>query len=109
MLTFHFLDRYLDCNYAGVFIVWDRMFGTFEEEKARVRYGLTKNLESYNPFVIAFHEYAAIARDVIAAKHFDEKVFILIKGPEYQAPSLSGHVAEDVSATVSSRKLTTQA
>lgn len=56
--------RYLDKNYGGILIVWDRAFRTFEEERERVTYGLTKNITTYNPIRIAFHEYAAIARDV---------------------------------------------
>ncbi|MEP3420928.1 MAG: sterol desaturase family protein [Erythrobacter sp.] len=55
--------EYLDANYAGTLIVWDRMFGTFVEEKAEVDYGLVKNLETLNPFIIVFHEYWAIAKD----------------------------------------------
>lgn len=60
--------RYLDKNYGGVLIVWDRLFGTFEEESERVVYGLTKDIDTYNPFRIAFHEYAAIGRDVARAR-----------------------------------------
>src|SRR5262249_37493502 len=65
--------EYLDKNYAGIFIVWDRLFGTFEPERARVVYGLTKNISSFNPFVIAFHEYAAIARDVRTARSWRDR------------------------------------
>jgi sterol desaturase/sphingolipid hydroxylase (fatty acid hydroxylase superfamily) len=56
--------EYLDRNHGGILIVWDRLFGTFEPERARVRYGLTKRLESFNPLVIALHEWSALARDV---------------------------------------------
>jgi sterol desaturase/sphingolipid hydroxylase (fatty acid hydroxylase superfamily) len=56
--------RYLDRNHAGTLIVWDRLFGTFEEEIERPVYGLTKNIYSYNPFRIAFHEWKDIVRDV---------------------------------------------
>lgn len=56
--------EYLDRNHAGILICWDRFFGTFEPEAAPVRYGLTKNLETFNPWTIAFHEWAAIWRDV---------------------------------------------
>ncbi len=61
--------RYLDRNYAGVFIVWDRMFGTFEPERDddRPRYGLVKNLGSFNILWAAFHEWIAIARDLARA------------------------------------------
>lgn len=56
--------QYLDRNHAGVLIIWDRMFGTFVEEQERPNYGLTKNLETYNPVVIAFHEWRDMFKDV---------------------------------------------
>lgn len=80
--------EYLDKNYAGVFIVWDRLFGTFEPERAPVVYGLTKNIGSFNPLVIAFHEYAAIARDIRRAKGLKDRLGILWHGPAWRAPSL---------------------
>ena len=51
-------EQYLDKNYGGILIVWDRLFGTFEPEGERVRYGLTTNIETFNPVRVAFHEYA---------------------------------------------------
>ncbi len=65
--------QYLDRNYAGIFIVWDRMFGTFEPEVEPVRYGLTTNITSHNPFYVAFHEFVAIGRDVAAARSWRER------------------------------------
>lgn len=58
--------RYLDRNYAGVFIVWDKMFGTFEPERdeEKPRYGLVKNLGSFNIVWAACHEWVGIARDL---------------------------------------------
>ena len=56
--------EYLDRNHAGIFIIWDRMFGTFAPERARVRYGLTKDIHTFNLFKVGFHELAAIAHDV---------------------------------------------
>ena len=58
--------RYLDCNYAGVFIIWDRMFGTFvpELEDERVDYGLVHNLGTFNPLRVAFHEWVGIFKDM---------------------------------------------
>lgn len=56
--------KYLDKNHAGVLIIWDRMFGTFEQEVERPTYGLTKNISTHNPVRIAFHEWADIIRDV---------------------------------------------
>lgn len=65
--------QYLDKNYAGIFIVWDRMFRTFEPEVERVRYGLTKNIDSYNPIYVAYHELVAIGRDVVRARSWRER------------------------------------
>jgi len=56
--------EYLDRNHAGILIIWDHLFGTFEPEGAKVVYGLTKNINSYNPFRIAFHEWQDIWSDV---------------------------------------------
>ena len=58
--------RYLDANYAGVFIIWDRMFGTYtpEVEEEPVRYGLVKQLGSFNILWAATHEWIGIAKDV---------------------------------------------
>ena len=56
--------KYLDRNHAGVLIIWDRLFGTFVEEEEHPTYGLTTNLETYNPVRIAFHEWIDLWRDV---------------------------------------------
>jgi sterol desaturase/sphingolipid hydroxylase (fatty acid hydroxylase superfamily) len=60
--------RYLDANYAGVFMIWDRLFGSFVAERndEPPRYGIVHNLGSFNPLRIALHEYYAIARDVLS-------------------------------------------
>jgi sterol desaturase/sphingolipid hydroxylase (fatty acid hydroxylase superfamily) len=60
--------QYLDKNYGGILIVWDKLFGTFEPEVRRVKYGLTKNIHTYNPVRIAYHEMADIARDLVNAR-----------------------------------------
>jgi sterol desaturase/sphingolipid hydroxylase (fatty acid hydroxylase superfamily) len=80
--------EYLDRNYGGIFIVWDRLFGTFEPERAPVVYGLTKNIESFSLLTIAFHEYAAMARDLWKARGWRERVGIVVHGPAWRAPSL---------------------
>ena len=56
--------KYLDKNHAGVLIIWDRLFGTFQEEEEQPTYGLTKNINTYNPFKIAFSEWWRIAQDL---------------------------------------------
>ncbi len=60
--------RYLDRNYGGIFIVWDRLFGTFEPEREPVVYGLTKNLTTHSPLHIQLAELAAVGRDFLAAR-----------------------------------------
>ena len=59
--------RYLDRNYAGILIIWDRLFGTFVEEDAQApcRYGLVRQIASFNPLRIAFHEWRDLIRDVV--------------------------------------------
>ncbi len=57
--------RYLDANYAGVFITWDKMFGTFvaERNSDAPRYGLVSDLGTFNPLRVATHEYVGIIKD----------------------------------------------
>jgi sterol desaturase/sphingolipid hydroxylase (fatty acid hydroxylase superfamily) len=61
--------RYLDANYAGVFMIWDRMLGTFvaEDDDDKIEYGLVKDLSSFNLLWAAFHEWVGIAHDVLRA------------------------------------------
>jgi sterol desaturase/sphingolipid hydroxylase (fatty acid hydroxylase superfamily) len=66
--------QYLDKNYGGILIVFDKLFGTFEPEVRRIKYGLTKNINTYNPARIAYHEFADIARDVRRAKGLKAKL-----------------------------------
>jgi sterol desaturase/sphingolipid hydroxylase (fatty acid hydroxylase superfamily) len=77
--------RYLDANHGGILIVWDRLFGTFVAERANDPpvYGITKNIESYNPLHIAFHEWRALARDLRRAPSLREKVRYLLSPPGY--------------------------
>ena len=76
--------QYLDKNYAGVLIVWDRMFGSFEPEGERVVYGLTKNVRSFNPVWIQLHEYVAMARDAWRAATWRAGVGYLLRFPGWK-------------------------
>ncbi|MFC0003572.1 sterol desaturase family protein [Micromonospora siamensis] len=80
--------EYLDRNYGGILIIWDRLFGTFEPERATVRYGLTKNITSYNPLRVATHEYAAIWADLRSAGCWRHRLGYLFGRPGWQ-PSTS--------------------
>ncbi|MBO3743479.1 sterol desaturase family protein [Actinoplanes flavus] len=77
-------DPYLDRNYGGILIVWDRLFGSFEPEGERVSYGLTTNIQTFNPLKVATHEYAAIWRDVRAATSWRHRAGYLFGRPGWQ-------------------------
>lgn len=74
---------YLDRNYAGVFIVWDKMFGTFqpELEDEKCRYGIVRNIGTHNPFKIAIHEWLSIFKDMRHAKSPREAMMYLLAPP----------------------------
>ncbi|WP_374406955.1 sterol desaturase family protein [Pelagerythrobacter sp.] len=74
--------RYLDRNYAGVFIVWDRMFGTFETEDGseRIRYGIVKQLGSFNLLHSVFHEWIGMLHDIWRAP-WRHKLSYLLREP----------------------------
>jgi sterol desaturase/sphingolipid hydroxylase (fatty acid hydroxylase superfamily) len=75
--------RYLDKNYAGVFIVWDKLFGSFEAERDddRPRYGIVKDLGSFNLLWAAFHEWIGIARDVWHAPDLKSRIGYMLAPP----------------------------
>ena len=75
--------EYLDRNYGGVLIVFDRMFGTFAQERdgVQLRYGLTTPLLTHNPLRIAFHEWANLGRDLRQAKGWRAKISTLFGPP----------------------------
>jgi sterol desaturase/sphingolipid hydroxylase (fatty acid hydroxylase superfamily) len=76
--------QYLDRNHGSILIVWDRLFGTFEPEDERVVYGLTTNIDTYNPLRIASHEYAAIGHDVASARTWRDRVSHVVRGPGWR-------------------------
>ena len=75
--------EYLDRNYGGIFIVFDRMFGTFvaERDDLPCNYGLVKPLRSNNPVVIAFHEWGALGRDLWRSPTWRARFACLIGPP----------------------------
>ena len=83
---------YLDKNYAGIFILWDRIFGSYAEETHRPTYGLTKNVDSFNPFRLQYHEYAAIIRDVRASATWRERMGYVFAPPGWRPPYTPAHV-----------------
>lgn len=75
--------RYLDRNHAGILIIWDRLFGTFQEEldEDPVVYGITSNIHTYNLFKIAFHEFGNIIKDVSEAPNLKSKLAYVFAPP----------------------------
>lgn len=95
--------RYLDQNHAGILIIWDRLFGTFSEEKDEEKpvYGITKNIHTYNLFKIASHEFVDIWRDVKSAPKLSDKLKYIFyspgwshNGPDLRARTLRKQLSE---------------
>ena len=76
--------EYLDKNYAGILIVWDRMFGSFVQERQRPRYGLTKPVGTYNLIKLQYGDYAQIVRNVRSATCWRDRFGYLFGPPGWQ-------------------------
>lgn len=79
--------EYLDKNYGGILIIWDRLFGTFQQETVRPRYGLTKPVDTYNIWRLQTHEYVAIARDVARAGRWRDRLGFVFGPPGWRPAS----------------------
>ena len=91
---------YLDRNHAGIFILWDKLFGSFAAETAGhpPQYGLTKNISSYRPIGVATHEYQAMWKDVCRARRWQDKLKYIVMAPGWS------HDGEDKRSKVLRRK-----
>ncbi len=78
-------EKYLDRNHAGIFILWDRLFGTFQAEEETPTYGLTKNVKTFNPVKIQLLEFQDMLRDVLHAKSWRERLLAVIASPAFLA------------------------
>lgn len=74
-------NPYLDKNYGGILILWDRLFNSYAHEVEQVRYGLTHNIDTYNPVKVNFHEFGVMVRDVWHAKTWRGRVGHLLRAP----------------------------
>ncbi|MCG8368936.1 MAG: sterol desaturase family protein [Proteobacteria bacterium] len=83
-------DEYIDKNYGGIFIVWDRMFGTFAEEDEKVIYGIAEPLESVNPFVVFLHGLTRLWRRIQDTRGAANKLALLIKPPGWRPEANGG-------------------
>lgn len=73
--------KYIDKNYGSTFIIWDRLFNTFQKEEERPTYGLTTPVRSYNPVYLVFHEWIDLWKDLLHAKSMKEVWDLLFKPP----------------------------
>ncbi len=73
--------KYLDKNHAGVLIIWDRLFGTFQREEERPVYGLTRNIGSFNPVIVAFKTWGGLFRKAAHAGSIGNTLRYFIKPP----------------------------
>lgn len=81
----HGVNReYIDRNYGGIFIIWDRLFGTFEAEREKVRYGIIHQLDTFNPVRIAFHEWVALIRDLRNAQSWRQTLGYIFRHPGWR-------------------------
>lgn len=78
--------RYRDKNFGATFILWDRLFGTYQQEDEAPRYGITVPIRiSSNPFYLNFHEYADMIRDVQQARGWRQKLLFVFGSPAHIA------------------------
>ena len=89
----HGIDpEYIDKNYGGVFIVWDRLFKTFVEERAEPSYGTVKPLSSFNPFWANVELFVHLAKMSQRTRKVSDKILVWLKPPEWQPEDLGGVV-----------------
>ncbi len=78
--------RYLDKNYGGVLMVWDRLFGTWALEEGEMRYGLTTPLASHHPWAVHFAEVGRLVTALRATPRWRDRLARLFRGPEWEPP-----------------------
>jgi sterol desaturase/sphingolipid hydroxylase (fatty acid hydroxylase superfamily) len=76
--------QYLDKNYAGTLMIWDRLFGTFAPEEEKPVYGLTKNIGTHNPLRIFVHEYVAIFKDALKPGPWKHRLGYVFRNPAWR-------------------------
>jgi alkylglycerol monooxygenase len=85
--------KYIDKNHAGMFIIWDRMFGTFREEEETPTYGITKPLQSWNPVWANVHYYVEMFQSARLMHKWKDKLKIIFARPGWLPVELGGYQA----------------
>lgn len=83
--------KYIDKNHAGTLIIWDKMFGTFQEEEERPTYGITKPINSWNAVWANFSHYAEMGKDLKQIPTWTDKLKYLFKKPGWLPDYLGGY------------------
>lgn len=96
---------YLDKNFAGVLVIWDRMFGTYVEEQddKPCRYGIVGQIETFNPITISFHQWVHLFKTTMKAKGVSAKFGVIFRYPTSSVPNVktkANNVKEDKDAGV---------
>lgn len=86
---------YLDKNYGGILIIWDRLFGTFSEEKEKVRYGIYPAIGSINPIRVFFGGYIKLAKQCIQAPNWTYRWQLLVRSPKWAWEREKRHATKD--------------
>lgn len=77
-------DKYIDKNYGGILIIWDRLFGTYQREEETPRYGLKRDYNSINPLSVWFSEWPDLFSDVIKSKSLGDALMYIFGRPGWQ-------------------------
>jgi len=90
-------DNYIDKNYGGVFIIWDRMFGTYKEEDENEIpiYGIRGKINTFNPIWANLHIYVDIFKDIWNARSWKEKIFVPFAKTGWKPSSLPTPATKD--------------
>ncbi|HUR88702.1 MAG TPA: lysoplasmalogenase family protein [Ramlibacter sp.] len=88
-------DRYVDRNYGGMLIVWDRLFGSFEEESEKCVYGTRSSLESWDPLWANAEVYWALAKDSWHARNWLDKLRVWIKPPGWRPADVAARFPKE--------------
>ena len=85
-------ECYLDKNYGNFLIIWDRLFGTFAEEKEKVKYGIRENVKTFNPLKITFRVWFQIADDFSKSKTLKNKLLSIFGRPEWKPKRIEDEI-----------------
>jgi alkylglycerol monooxygenase len=106
----HGIDpKYIDKNYAGIFIIWDRLFRTFRREDSEPVYGVVKPLSSWNPFWANAEPFARLWEMSRATRRLRDKLYVWIAPPEWRPADLGGPVTIPEVSRATQQKYATHA